>query len=357
MTFLEAKDYTKDRLHFRRENWPEHQWLMYWRGCCWFFQGEEQHVVRNYEYGVADLMATDWTTMPAALTSCPIDPTTGSTGGKPPIVIRPGTPPYPGPGGGTTGPSWPIPGAPPPPPRPIYIPPPPEPEPSDKCAFGSLVLTALPNCDGNIDATLNASAMMAGDYRVDFTCSMGRASAGVFGGPNFTATAVIPMSDLDLGRAVKVYALVTGLGSGNCKGHQTQVPFDLEMRIPDGCPAGECSTRPRFGVEFSGIIRNPAFLSWTGDVNGKYGPLVGGGGSYTGTFKMGKYGGAPMMVTVNISCGGRLYSVTTEMHVPLAGSLFDNATTPGPLGAPMPSEIGDGGLVFSGGTAKVYPLR
>jgi hypothetical protein len=66
---------------------------MIWRGTWFCFSsGNPAHPVRATDYSAADLLATDWTTMPAALAACPIDPTIGSTGGA---SATPGSPGFP----------------------------------------------------------------------------------------------------------------------------------------------------------------------------------------------------------------------------------------------------------------------
>ena len=105
---------TENRLHVRRESWPAEKWFykadppaLY--GALWFVfitNGTEKErngtqVVRCTDYNAEDLLATDWTTVPAALTSCPVVPPApgdpGSPGGRPP---GPGDPGFPDPGPG-----------------------------------------------------------------------------------------------------------------------------------------------------------------------------------------------------------------------------------------------------------------
>lgn len=89
MTFSQSRAISQAGLHVRRSAWSSDKWLMLWRGTWFCFAGgNPPHPVRAADYGRDDLLATDWTTMPAALAACPVDPTIGSTGGGSPV---PGT--------------------------------------------------------------------------------------------------------------------------------------------------------------------------------------------------------------------------------------------------------------------------
>ncbi|MDR3406392.1 MAG: hypothetical protein P4L99_28160 [Chthoniobacter sp.] len=112
MTFPQARAISKTGLHVRRDSWPADKWFMLWRGT-WFCFGTEIVIPRAVlatDYGVDDLRAEDWNTVPPALGSCPITPTEPS-GGSPPTPGAGGFPddpfnPFPpaaGSGGGAPG--------------------------------------------------------------------------------------------------------------------------------------------------------------------------------------------------------------------------------------------------------------
>ena len=93
MTFYQARAISKTGLHVRRSSWPADQWFMIWRGTWFCFAGgNPPRPVRATDYSADDLLATDWTTVPAALAACPIDPTIGSTGGGDPTPGTDGSP-------------------------------------------------------------------------------------------------------------------------------------------------------------------------------------------------------------------------------------------------------------------------
>jgi hypothetical protein len=97
VTFYQSRAISKTGLHVRRAAWSADKWLMIWRGTWFCFaSGNPAHPVRATDYSTADLLATDWTTMPAALAACPIDPTIGSTGGASAVPGSPGSPGSPG---------------------------------------------------------------------------------------------------------------------------------------------------------------------------------------------------------------------------------------------------------------------
>ena len=112
MTFNQARAISKTaKLHIRRAAWTADKWFMVWRGHWFVFPSGQPRTVQATDYDTDDLLATDWTTMPAALAACPIDPTIGSTGGgaptpgeggfpddpTPPLLGGPGIPPGGGP--------------------------------------------------------------------------------------------------------------------------------------------------------------------------------------------------------------------------------------------------------------------
>lgn len=93
MTFYQSRAISKAGLHVRRSAWPDDKWFMLWRGTWFAFAGGNPPIpVKATDYSSDDLLATDWTTMPAALAACPIDPGTGSTGGGPPQPGKGGFP-------------------------------------------------------------------------------------------------------------------------------------------------------------------------------------------------------------------------------------------------------------------------
>ncbi|MEI9897162.1 MAG: hypothetical protein WDN28_25690 [Chthoniobacter sp.] len=91
MNFFDARAISKTgQYHVRRVTWPTDQWFMYWRGVWFYFAAEEVRPVRASDYSKDDLNAADWTTVPAALASCPITGPGG--GGAPPAPGSPGFP-------------------------------------------------------------------------------------------------------------------------------------------------------------------------------------------------------------------------------------------------------------------------
>ena len=88
MNFPQARAISHSGLHIRRSAWADDKWFMVWRGTWFCFRTGVLRPVLATDYDQDDLVATDWTTMPAALAACPIDPTIGSTGGGSPT---PGT--------------------------------------------------------------------------------------------------------------------------------------------------------------------------------------------------------------------------------------------------------------------------
>jgi hypothetical protein len=97
MTFPEARSVSKtNALHVRRAAWSASRWAIYWRGVWFLFDTGISRVFQAGDYSDTDLLATDWTTVPEPLVSCPVVP--GSPGG--------GAPPssgFPGLIGGTSG--------------------------------------------------------------------------------------------------------------------------------------------------------------------------------------------------------------------------------------------------------------
>src|SRR5438477_395747 len=98
MTFLQAQTIAKQaNLAVRRETWPSDKWFTFQRALFGVFPSDGRQPVRCTDYNVDDLQATDWTTVPAALVSCPVDPPTPgggppSPGGGPPVPGDPGFP-------------------------------------------------------------------------------------------------------------------------------------------------------------------------------------------------------------------------------------------------------------------------
>lgn len=92
MTFAQARAISKtNKLHVRRSTWATDKWFMLWRGTWFVFGAGLLQPVRATDYSAADLLANDWTTVPAALAACPITPTEPTGGGDP----SPGTPGFP----------------------------------------------------------------------------------------------------------------------------------------------------------------------------------------------------------------------------------------------------------------------
>jgi hypothetical protein len=122
MTFFEARSVSKvNFMHVRRESWPVDRWFIVWRGVWFKFDtGGLLRVVQASDYDRGDLLATDWTTVPEPLGSCPVVPPSGphdpgSPGPVPPGPGFPGFPADPGvPGGGGYIPVTPGPVPPPP---------------------------------------------------------------------------------------------------------------------------------------------------------------------------------------------------------------------------------------------------
>lgn len=91
MTFNEARILSRPGLHIRREGW-EDKWFIVWRGVWWCLGAAYARPVLATDYTASDLLARDWTTMPAPLAACPIGG--GSTGGDvtPPFGAPAGAP-------------------------------------------------------------------------------------------------------------------------------------------------------------------------------------------------------------------------------------------------------------------------
>ncbi|EDY16671.1 hypothetical protein CfE428DRAFT_5784 [Chthoniobacter flavus Ellin428] len=111
MTILEAAVISiANNLPIRRASWAADKWFWVWRGGHWFsFPGGQPHTVVATDYTAADLLATDWTTVPAPLAACPITPTEPLGGNSPDPGQRGFAsgggrfPPPPGSGGGGGG--------------------------------------------------------------------------------------------------------------------------------------------------------------------------------------------------------------------------------------------------------------
>lgn len=86
MNFFAARDYSADKLWIRREAWPSAKYVICWRGLWFIWNDDKSRVVEATDYNATDLTGLDWTTVPEALATCPIDSTIGSTGGQPPQV-------------------------------------------------------------------------------------------------------------------------------------------------------------------------------------------------------------------------------------------------------------------------------
>ncbi|HSI10711.1 MAG TPA: hypothetical protein VK961_01645 [Chthoniobacter sp.] len=99
MTLLEAFAISKaNQLHIRRASWPADKWIMNWRGIGQTVPVTgKPYFVRGDEYNRADLVATDWTTVPLPLAACPVTPGE-PIGGDPPVPGSPGWPGFPDPG-------------------------------------------------------------------------------------------------------------------------------------------------------------------------------------------------------------------------------------------------------------------
>lgn len=120
MTIQQAAAISKaNNLPIRRASWPADKWFWVWLGGHWFsYPSGKPHTALATDYTSADLQATDWTTVPAPLASCPITPSE-PIGGGPPVPGSPGWPDVPDPdfptspgvpsGGGGGGPSLPTP--------------------------------------------------------------------------------------------------------------------------------------------------------------------------------------------------------------------------------------------------------
>lgn len=95
MTFAQARAISKiNKLHIRRASWAEDKWFMIWRGTWFCFTSGLVHPVHATDYIPDDLRATDWTTVPAPLASCPSTPSE-PVGGNPPVPGTPGWPDIP----------------------------------------------------------------------------------------------------------------------------------------------------------------------------------------------------------------------------------------------------------------------
>lgn len=120
MTIQQAAAISKaNNLPIRRASWPADKWFWVWLGGHWFsYPGGKPHTALATDYSKADLLANDWTTVPAPLAACPVTPTEPSGGGDP-IGGTPGWPDVPDPsfpsppgvpsGGGGGGPTLPPP--------------------------------------------------------------------------------------------------------------------------------------------------------------------------------------------------------------------------------------------------------
>jgi len=110
MTFPQAFEISRQmHLHVRREDWAEDKWIIAWgTGECW--AGGERRPILATDLGAVDLLAEDWTTVPAPLAACPVtpsEPTGGSTptpgsGGFPDDLAEFSRPSTSGGGGGSS---------------------------------------------------------------------------------------------------------------------------------------------------------------------------------------------------------------------------------------------------------------
>lgn len=92
MTFQQARAISQtNNLHIRRTSWDADKWFMLWRGTWFVFGTGILQPVRATDYTSADLLAADWTTVPAPLAFCPITPGEPSGGSDP----KPGRFPFP----------------------------------------------------------------------------------------------------------------------------------------------------------------------------------------------------------------------------------------------------------------------
>src|SRR6187401_2597776 len=106
MNFNEAREVARTGLHIRRQGWPLHRWFSLVRGLWWYQDATVSRPVKAADYVSADLLATDWTSIPRPLRNCPLpgtDPTPPQQpGGRPSfpndwlIDIGPGDPNSPG---------------------------------------------------------------------------------------------------------------------------------------------------------------------------------------------------------------------------------------------------------------------
>lgn len=84
MTFQQARAISKtNKLHIRRTSWDMDKWFMLWRGTWFVFSTGLLQPVRATDYTRDDLLATDWTTVPAPLAACPITSTEPGGGSAP----------------------------------------------------------------------------------------------------------------------------------------------------------------------------------------------------------------------------------------------------------------------------------
>lgn len=92
MTFFDAYAISAGlALHIRRAAWAAGKWFIVWRGQIECWNADQRGVAKCTDYTADDLLATDWTTVPAPLAACPVTPSEPSGGGPP----SPGFPSFP----------------------------------------------------------------------------------------------------------------------------------------------------------------------------------------------------------------------------------------------------------------------
>lgn len=266
LSWQQARALALDGVHVRRASWTG-QWIVYWRGLAWLVTATESRVVEAADWEPAHFSATDWTTIPHALTGCrppdPEDPGDPENPGDPwnpdnpsnPEDAPPPNPPQPPlpfqpplPPGPPLPPQPPIPVIPPPlqppePPRPpgsgpgmpdIKPPPPPPPPPDpppggDGCHDPSLSVSPVMRCDGTIRC-LSVEASLSGgtgQWSVKFsalgqTKLMGMADGD--GGSPPTAE----LCGFDCMNQDTIRVTVTATGFGECGGRTVTAYAEIE---------------------------------------------------------------------------------------------------------------------------------
>lgn len=351
MIFAQAREYSRTGLHVRRDGW-EDKWFILWRGVWWCMGAAYARVVRATDYEANDLLADDWTTIPRALASCPVDPDTGSTGGDPPAAPSGRTPtlePT-----VTAPPFLPSGGALPPGSPSTYIPP--LPRPPATCSFGTLTLTATVNCGTDTVALeLSATGLSAGDYSVRFNFGTRTVSGGIINGPNDSvAISINDIAEFE-GRTIKAIATVTGFGEGNpCRGRQQQATKSVLVLCADCAPPTQ-----NLVVTFAGITKagnDPSGYITGADPNGARTCVWDVGyGSWICSFTSGSYddgviGPIDVEWSASVSCFGGSYAVSLTNNLLLGGGFGGGVGGSAPLGVSQPNySIG----IFGGGSATV----